>query len=127
LFLLLPQRALLCQTIYIPVPMSKAEEAQKELYRRLAHNDKHIRDRGVKMLKNFLSKRRQLNEIGMMKIWKAVFYCFWMSDKTPIQMELAERLAGLLHEQNEEQALLYLKCFWLTIGREWNNVDRLRF
>jgi hypothetical protein len=53
---------------------AKSEEAQRELYRRLAHNDKAVRDRGVKTLRVFLSKRR-VSEVGMMKIWRAVFYC----------------------------------------------------
>ena len=49
-----------------------------------------------------------------------------MSDKTPIQQELAERLASLVHVQADAQAALYLKCFWATVGREWIGVDRLR-
>lgn len=52
-----------------------ADEARAELYRRLAHNDKVQRDRGVKMLRDFLQKRKRVSEVGMMKIWKAVFYC----------------------------------------------------
>ena len=105
---------------------TKSEEAQRELYRRLAHNDKVVRDRGIKALKNFLVKRTNVSEVGMMKIWRAVFYCFWMSDKTHIQLELAERISALVHDQCDAQAALYLKCFWRTIGSEWNGVDRLR-
>jgi hypothetical protein len=54
-----------------------SEQAKAELYRRLAHNDKAVRDRGVKMLRDFLAKRKNISEIGMMKIWKAVFYCMF--------------------------------------------------
>lgn len=50
-----------------------------------------------------------------------------MSDKVPVQMELAERLAGLVHVQNDANGILYMMCFWKTIAREWNGIDRLRF
>lgn len=49
-----------------------------------------------------------------------------MSDKVPVQQELAERLATLIHALPESTALLYAQCFWKTIGREWNGIDRLR-
>ena len=62
---------------------AKSEEAQRELYRRLAHNDKVVRDRGVKTLRVFLAKRR-VSEVGMMKIWRAVFYCMISASSFPL-------------------------------------------
>ena len=32
----------------------------------------------------------------MMKLWKGLFYTFWMSDKPPIQEELANVLSAMV-------------------------------
>ena len=41
-----------------------------------------------------------------MRLWKALFYCYWMSDKGPVQRELAERLAALINVcPNQEQVV----------------------
>ena len=50
-----------------------------------------------------------------------------MSDKTPIQQELASNLATMIHAQGNDRALAYLAAFWTTMGREWGGIDRLRY
>jgi ribosomal RNA-processing protein 1 len=62
-----------------------------------------------------------------LRIWKALFYCFWMSDKVPVQRELAERLAGLINVcPNQEQTEHFIRAFYRTMQREWGGIDRLR-
>ena len=60
--------------------------------RRLADNDKGVRDRGVKKLKAFLRKQQRLSELDCCKLWRGLFYCMWMSDKPLVQEELADQL-----------------------------------
>lgn len=36
------------------------------------------------------------SHLEMMKLWKGLFYTFWMSDKPDIQEELAIALAGMV-------------------------------
>lgn len=62
----------------------------------------------------------------MLKIWKGLFYCFWMSDKVPVQQELAQRLAEMMAPLHEDKALLFLRCFFVIMIREWGGIDRLR-
>jgi len=97
----------------------------------LASNDKIIRDRAVKKLKKWLGSRsingKYVSEDEMMKIWKGLHYCYWMSDKPLIQEELADNIANIVScFKHEESSVYFFKCFLVTIGREWFGIDRLR-
>ena len=59
----------------------------------LASNDKEVRDKAIKSLERYLRKAHDIDELEVRKIWKALFYCFWHSDKPKVQADLAERLA----------------------------------
>ncbi|OQR88708.1 ribosomal RNA processing protein 1 [Thraustotheca clavata] len=93
----------------------------------LAHTDKYVRDKAVKKLTLFLVKKKEWTDLDLDKIWKALFYCMWMSDKPKIQQELAENLAKLIHSfPTEELKLRFLHSFFKTIHREWHGIDGLR-
>ncbi|KAJ7225350.1 nucleolar protein,Nop52-domain-containing protein [Mycena pura] len=95
----------------------------------LASNDKKTRDKAVKALTTFLSDdaHEPIAKSDMDKLWKGIFYCFWMSDKPLVQQALATDLAELLlNISSTTSALAFLQCFWETIAREWNGIDRLR-
>lgn len=63
----------------------------------------------------------------MAKLWKGIFYCFWMSDKPLVQQALASELAELLLLVDKtELGLAFLRGFWESTTREWNGIDRLR-
>ena len=64
----------------------------------------------------------------MMRLWKGLYYCFWMSDKPLIQEELAESIGSMVNSfgSNESAALLFASCFMATLAREWVGLDRWR-
>lgn len=63
----------------------------------------------------------------MLKLWKGLFYCMWMSDKMLVQQELATRIGELsLQFKSTSDTLLFLDCFCETMLREWQGLDRLR-
>lgn len=63
----------------------------------------------------------------MDKLWKALFYCYWMSDKPLVQQALSSELAELLLTiTSTSGALRFLRSFWETTVREWGGLDRLR-
>ena len=62
-----------------------------------SHPDKKLRDKAVAVFSKWVSKQEHLEDEDHVRIWKALFYCFWMSDKVPVQRELADRLAGLIN------------------------------
>jgi len=88
-----------------------------------------IRERAVDGLAAFLSDESNppLSEIDMEKLWKGIFYCYWMSDKPLVQQALSSELAGLLLKiRVEDSAFAFLKGFLQSMVREWNGIDRLR-
>eukprot|EP01116_Phalansterium_solitarium_P002861 TRINITY_DN1317_c0_g5_i1.p1 TRINITY_DN1317_c0_g5~~TRINITY_DN1317_c0_g5_i1.p1 ORF type:complete len:587 (-),score=298.27 TRINITY_DN1317_c0_g5_i1:991-2751(-) len=95
--------------------------------KRLAAVDKATRDQGVRVLSRWLAKQQHTTELEMMKIWRGLFYCMWLSDKPLVQQELAESLAKLVHSlPNDDSALLFIQAFWRTIEQQWHTLDRLR-
>ncbi|KAJ3026473.1 UNVERIFIED_CONTAM: Ribosomal RNA processing protein 1 B [Siphonaria sp. JEL0065] len=92
----------------------------------LAHTDKSVRDKAVKALSEWLIGAENMDITTMTKLWKGLFYCYWMSDKPLIQHELAERLAKIILEVDSEKALLYITAFWKIMILEWPGLDRLR-
>ncbi|KZT08541.1 Nop52-domain-containing protein [Laetiporus sulphureus 93-53] len=99
------------------------------LGRYLASTDKKTRDKAIKNLSLFLSdsSRDTLSKSEMARLWKGIFYCFWMSDKPLVQQALASELAGiLLSVSTPSVALAFLRGFWEATVREWTSIDRLR-
>ncbi|KAI0964425.1 hypothetical protein AcW1_001248 [Taiwanofungus camphoratus] len=95
----------------------------------LASTDKKTRDKAIKNLSAFLSdpSRDALPKSEMARLWKGIFYCFWMSDKPLVQQALASELAEiLLTITTTVSSLTFLRGFWEATVREWNNIDRLR-
>ena len=63
----------------------------------------------------------------MMKIWKGIYYAYWMSDKSNVQRELALNIAKILHTFNHyDRSIIYYKCFFATMNREWSGIDHHR-
>ncbi|KAH7930587.1 Nop52-domain-containing protein [Leucogyrophana mollusca] len=95
----------------------------------LASTDKKTRDKAVKNLAVFLSNDagNAISDLEMAKLWKGIFYCFWMSDKPLVQQALASELAELLLTITDvPSSLNFLRGFWTTMVREWSGIDRLR-
>ncbi|KAI6031468.1 hypothetical protein BKA83DRAFT_4200779 [Pisolithus microcarpus] len=95
----------------------------------LASSEKKTRDKAVKNLAVFLSddENNEIPDIEMAKLWKGIFYCFWMSDKPLVQQALASELAELLLTiKKVSSSLHFLWGFWTTMVREWHGIDRLR-
>ena len=88
--------------------------------------DKQVREKAVTALSQYLRRAREIDDLGLRKIWKALFYCFWHSDKPKVQAELAERLSVLVHTMAEGRAWPFAIAFWTTMTREWRGIDRLR-
>ena len=77
------------------------------LGRDLANTEKSVRDGAVDAIRRYLFHRlndpiRELTslqdatELEMMKLWKGLFYTFWMSDKPPVQEALAQLLTDMV-------------------------------
>jgi len=95
----------------------------------LASSDKKTRDKAIKNLSVFLSNNSQepLPKPELTKLWKGLFYCYWMSDKPLVQQGLSSELAELvLTISTTPSSLSFLRASWEATVREWNGIDRLR-
>ncbi|XP_075053652.1 ribosomal RNA processing protein 1 homolog A-like [Mixophyes fleayi] len=103
-----------------------------QLAQRLAANDKKSRDRALRKLRGYLRARSAAPTGGFTAeefcwIWKGLFYCMWMQDKPLLQEQLALSMSQLIHALHTSQSQnLFTRCFWQTLNREWNGIDRLR-
>ena len=89
-------------------------------------SDKETRDKAVKAVSRYLKQANGITFLELSKVWKALFYCMWHSDKRPVQADLAERLTALLHVMPPAKQPLFVQVFWATMTREWHGIDRLR-
>ena len=92
----------------------------------------------VYLMNSEIASITDASQLEMMKLWKGLFYTFWMSDKPDIQEELAIALAGMVSYvfslimlqvsefRKESLSILYIQCFWKTLVREWGGIDRYR-
>ncbi|KAI7963106.1 hypothetical protein MJO28_001200 [Puccinia striiformis f. sp. tritici] len=85
----------------------------------------------------------RLNSVELAKLYKGLFYCYWMSDKPIVQQDLAQELSDLslnirpiststssdriLDQISTTQtALSFWKQFWIKLSSEWQGVDKHR-
>ncbi|KAJ2039723.1 hypothetical protein GGI08_008157, partial [Coemansia sp. S2] len=62
----------------------------------------------------------------MLRHWKALFYCFWLSDKPLVQQELSWELANLILVCKGGNNVSFVRAFWETMCREWFDIDKHR-
>ncbi|KAG0236444.1 hypothetical protein BGW41_000416 [Actinomortierella wolfii] len=106
--------------------MPAAKESSSPFGKRLASSDKKVRDKAVKALKKWVSHKKSFTDLEVMKLWKGLFYCMWLSDKPVIQQQLSDTLSSLVIRVPREAVMKFISAFWETICAEWNNIDRLR-
>ncbi|KAL9939015.1 hypothetical protein V8E36_001828 [Tilletia maclaganii] len=136
----------------------------------LASTEKRVRDGAIRSLAQFLSRPSTNADVAaaeqadpsspasstlippaeMAKLWKGIFYCFWMSDKPLVQQALATELAELviliakpaaskkkrsaassegssgIDLGRVDSALAFLQGFWAAMAREWPLIDKHR-
>ena len=73
----------------------------------------------------FICRTEAFSEAEMMRLWKGLYYCFWMSDKPLVQEELAESISSFIKcFHSQDSSLLFIQSFLQTFGREWFGIDR---
>ncbi|QRV80305.1 ribosomal RNA processing protein 1 [Ceratobasidium sp. AG-Ba] len=108
---------------------STSSSSGPPLGKHLASSEKKTRDKAVKALAVFLSDESQasMSALDRAKLWKGLFYCFWMSDKPIVQQDLSQELANLiLVIPSRDPAIGFIRGFWEATVREWAGIDRYR-
>ncbi|KAL2353930.1 hypothetical protein BJ546DRAFT_87650 [Cryomyces antarcticus] len=95
--------------------------------KQLAANDRPTRDKALESLRAYLAARQTpFSDVELLKLWKGLFYCMWMSDRPRTQQRLAIDMAGLVDGIGKEDFLPWMDAFWKTMSREWMGIDVLR-
>lgn len=98
-----------------------------QLARTLVDPEKSVRDDGISKFTKYANKLKDVTDLHMLKLWKALYYCLWLTDKDHIQREVSSMITKLLHAfKTSELKVLYVKTFYVTILREWSLVDQYR-
>ena len=110
--------------------VSISQASQIKLARSLVNPSKDIRDKCIASLSSFLNSIQSdehFTELEMLKLWKALYYCMWLTDKVEIQTECATFLCDFIDScSNKSIQLLYIQSFYKTILREWPLLDQHR-
>lgn len=69
-------------------PSAESHDGNSKFARALGSTDYMTREKGLQALTRWLQLKTDLSELDMMKIWKGLYFCFWHSDKTPVQVRL---------------------------------------
>lgn len=103
-----------------------AEKLPLNFGKRLSHSDKVVRDKGLKILQVWLRKNKGLERLDYLKLWKGLYFGFWMSDKRPVQQELAVNFAMLVNYIPAEKQGTWIDTFWETVSEGWEKLDTHR-
>ena len=100
---------------------------QKKLACSLVHPEKDVRDATIANMANYLANTTSVSDLNMLKLWKALYYCLWLTDKEPMQQEVCSNISKLIHVFPKlSLTIQFIKTFYVTILREWTLVDQWR-
>mmetsp|Transcript_59227 Transcript_59227/g.118854 ORF Transcript_59227/g.118854 Transcript_59227/m.118854 type:complete len:460 (+) Transcript_59227:143-1522(+) len=101
--------------------------------RKLASGESRKRKQAIAGLQAWLRGRSAaspqgvLPELELRKLWRGLFFCMWLADKAPVQNELAQKIAGLVHcFKNAQGVHSWLLICGMTIRGEWGRLDKYR-
>jgi hypothetical protein len=69
-----------------PLLEGVSAERENKFARALGSSDYHTREAGLSALQTWLSRKAEIGAHDLLKLWKGIFYCFWHSDKAPVQV-----------------------------------------
>ncbi|XP_037938337.1 ribosomal RNA processing protein 1 homolog [Teleopsis dalmanni] len=98
----------------------------------LACNDLNKRCRQLKILRNWMQLRHggsvAFGEEDFLRIWKGLYYMFWLSDKPLVQEDLAERFGRLLNCFSDDvgSSINFFGAFLKTMCQQWFGIDQWR-
>lgn len=65
---------------------SVQEDGNSKFARALGSVDNQTREKGLQALTTWLSKKQDISEQELTRLWKGIFYCFWHADRAAFQV-----------------------------------------
>lgn len=82
------------------------------------------RAKGLKILRKFLLREQEFTEKEIFQLWHAIFQCYWVTDQETDQDKIGEFCGTfLLDSPSEDRSFLFLKGFWFTMCKRWDEID----
>ena len=98
----------------------------KKFYSR-AVLDVLTRQEAFTTLRLYLQRSVLFSQLEFLKLWKGLFYCMWLTSNVKPQQALAEDFATLVTDVlSEHNVLPFVEAFWITMSRQWMDIDALR-
>lgn len=107
-------------------PSSTFQPQTHPFVKNLADNELKKREDALKALKLFLQTPKEIPSMELLKLWRALFYSMWLSDRPLTQQQLADNLASLVEVVKPINFSTFLDAFWVIMAREWEGLDRYR-
>lgn len=64
-------------------------ENSSGLARALGSTDRDTREKGLVLLSNWLEAHEDISQNDLIRLWKALYFCFWHSDLVSVQVRHA--------------------------------------
>ena len=101
---------------------------ESQLPKLLTHVEASVREKTVSKICKYLSQReaviKRIPDLDFQKLWKALYYCFWMTDKVFLQQEMATTLSSLSSSFKSFENINAFYCnFFVILRREWTQID----
>lgn len=98
-------------------------ERELKFARALSDTEKEVRDASLESLRSWLSEHAEaLKDSEIDRLWKALFYCVWMTDKRPVITATIVAITDL----TDVVGWKFLHGLFRCLVREWFGVDRHR-
>ncbi|CAB4255729.1 similar to Saccharomyces cerevisiae YDR087C RRP1 Essential evolutionarily conserved nucleolar protein necessary for biogenesis of 60S ribosomal subunits and processing of pre-rRNAs to mature rRNAs [Maudiozyma barnettii] len=109
--------------------------------KQLSSNNRVVREKALEALQKVLTSEKfmKAKQIQYEKLWKALYYTMWFSDRPRPQQKLARQLGELFmlyakDSDNDSSEILlsdkafmkFCRAFWKVMCLEWFNIDRYR-
>jgi ribosomal RNA-processing protein 1 len=62
-------------------------DGDSKFSRALGSTDYLTREQGLTALSRWLTTRTDVSDLEMLRLWKGLYFCFWHSDKVPVQVQ----------------------------------------
>jgi hypothetical protein len=101
----------------------------KDLIKRLSHSsEQSIRDDAIDELhQQIKDDKLEFTDVSMRMVFQGLFYCFYHSDKSPYQRDLADKITGFMDNiSSEENKLMWHRHFFRMLSLHWDKLDGWR-
>ena len=85
--------------------------------------------KGLKALNSWMDRFGPTYEFSSTEIdqlWRALYLCLWMTDKRPIQQQVAAEIVLLVRHINPSLVVEWNRAFWFNMERMYSTLDRYR-